>query len=67
MPEMDGIELLAQVRDRFPGVRCVLHTGEAPEMTRHLGLQVLTKPCLPSALSELVLSLVEPASPPTKP
>jgi len=34
MPEMDGMELLVQVKDKFPGVRVILITGKRSEKAR---------------------------------
>jgi DNA-binding NtrC family response regulator len=45
MPGMDGVALLAEIQRRCPWVRCALHTGEPPEITRGLAWPILHKPC----------------------
>lgn len=43
MPEMTGMELLSVVQDRWPAVRCVLHTATPPESLTP-GTHLLLKP-----------------------
>ncbi len=54
MPGMTGLELIAEVRRRFPGVRCVLHTGDELEDP---GVEVLEKPCDVRSFRELIRSV----------
>jgi HD-like signal output (HDOD) protein len=56
MPNMDGDELLAEVRRRHPGLARIMLSGQAGDETvlRLLGPvhQFLSKPCTPEALNE---------------
>ena len=60
MPEMNGVELMKEVREKFPSIYCIALTGEAKkenlEKTVRLADQLLDKPCservLVAALSE---------------
>jgi CheY-like chemotaxis protein len=61
LPGMDGITLLERAQARFPGLRCVLHTGEAVRRTSiPLDFPVVPKPCAPAELREILRSLVSP-------
>jgi len=58
MPGMDGVELLAQVRERFPDTTRIMLTGNADQGTAmaavNLGaiFRFLTKPCDPETLAQ---------------
>jgi len=58
MPGMDGVELLAQVRERFPDTTRIMLTGNADQATAmaavNLGaiFRFLTKPCDPDTLAQ---------------
>lgn len=59
MPGMDGIDLLARVRNRFPGVEVILITGYASydgavEATKEGAFYYLAKPFTPDQLRTLV-------------
>ncbi len=49
MPEMNGVELMKQVREKFPSIYCIALTGEAKkdnlEKTLALADLLLDKPC----------------------
>lgn len=62
MPEMDGIETVAEVRKRYPGVRVIAMSGRAGvdylPVTRELGVKhTLRKPF---DLQELIAALEDP-------
>ncbi|MHB8876656.1 MAG: response regulator [Myxococcaceae bacterium] len=45
MPRMDGGQLIAQIRARWPRIRCVLHSGRASLPDLGPDVPVLPKPC----------------------
>lgn len=49
MPEMNGVELMKEVREKFPSIYCIALTGEAKkdnlEKTLKLADILLDKPC----------------------
>jgi two-component system response regulator FlrC len=68
LPGRNGVELLAEVRERFPEVRVALMTGEpngsaALRRATALGLPVLRKPFDPQRLEALLLSFARGAEP----
>jgi two-component system nitrogen regulation response regulator GlnG len=64
LPGSDGLTLLERAQARFPGLRCMLHTGEAVRRTSiPLDFPVVPKPCAVEELQEVLLSLVSPEGP----
>ncbi len=59
LPGVDGLTFLERVRERWPDVRCVLHTGEALFRTHFpLDVPILAKPCPPEELESFLRSLL---------
>ncbi|MGI9325803.1 MAG: EAL domain-containing response regulator [Pseudomonadales bacterium] len=65
MPEMGGVELLAQVRKRYPDTSCLLLSGPSnldaaiAAMNRGTADRVMTKPWSNSALRDLIDEVTE--------
>ena len=61
LPGSDGVTLLEKATARYPGLRCMLYTGEAVHRTSiPLDFPVVSKPCAPEELRKLLLSLPSP-------
>ncbi len=60
LPGISGLELLIEVRTRWPQVRTLLHTGDpvARERAEHLRLPALEKGAAPEALRATLLDLL---------
>ncbi|MFZ5471048.1 MAG: response regulator [Myxococcota bacterium] len=66
MPEIDGVELVEEVRRTWPKVRCILHTALNVPPRYGLDVPVLAKPCPPEVFRELLLDLVEEGETPRR-
>ena len=51
---MTGVDLLARIHQQHPEVRCVLHTGSSIPEPEHDAFPVLSKPCAPEVLMQLI-------------
>jgi signal transduction histidine kinase/CheY-like chemotaxis protein len=62
MPGMNGMELAAEVKKRFPSIPVLLTTGYADTLrqARELGLPIVPKPYRPADLCSRVTALLEP-------
>lgn len=57
LPDIDGLSLLAALRERVPGLICALHTTQSPErMLLPPDVILLLKPCPPERLRAFLLS-----------
>ncbi|MBI5543542.1 MAG: response regulator [Deltaproteobacteria bacterium] len=57
MPVMNGLELIYAVQQKFPAVRCVLHTADSG-IDCEPGIEILIKPCEIDVLDRLISSIV---------
>jgi two-component system, OmpR family, response regulator len=64
LPDMDGAELVREIRRQFPEVRIALLTGSTEYLDpKELNVDVvLSKPILPEALQEIVRELLQRGS-----
>ena len=63
LPDGDGLGFIEKLQARHPGLKCVLHTGEAVSRTAvGLDIPVLGKPCPPETLRELILGVLNDLS-----
>ena len=61
LPGMDGLSLLAALRERTPGLVCGLHTTQLPgKDIIPPSITLLLKPCPPERLRAFLLSGVKP-------
>jgi len=62
LPDGDGLSLVEKARERYPGLHCVLHTGEAVHRTAYgLDVPVLSKPCSVDELQAVVGTVLKSA------
>ena len=61
MPDGDGLSFIERLQREHPGVRCLLHTGEALNRTGlwDYGVPVLLKPCPPEEVRQALLEQLE--------